>query len=359
MRQGQSYEIEGLLKAGLDRNGQPIYVILQNLIVQNKNEELIGNKFQSYLQQFRPFNGFVLIICSQDDAQLTANDVKCLLKKTIKKVDSNQLKRINKLIVISSNQNYGKREKTIPFFLQNIVKDKFYQISNTSFLNQYEIELHSSVLRFLCNKIQFQEQQPFYGRELDAYPIGQSGVPVFLEEILKYYTNNIDYLRSEGVFRLSGSHEQEMKLVEQLIQSNYEDMKNYDPNVIATVLKNALVNLKNPIFPFEIYEILKDTNPQIPAKEFIDMFSIFFAHLPKVNRQTVFKMTEFIKFVAEFKVENKMDLHNLSIVFAPCFFRTKSANEYDFQGAKIVVQHFESLIQNIDQFLVKQKRQSQ
>jgi hypothetical protein len=35
-------------------------------------------------------------------------------------------------------------------------------------------------------------------------------------------------------------------------------IRDYTPDVISTVLKNALVNLKSPIFPFEIYDILKD-----------------------------------------------------------------------------------------------------
>lgn len=36
------------------------------------------------------------------------------------------------------------------------------------------------------------------------------------------------------------------------------------------------------------------------------MFSIFFAHLSKVNRLTVFRLVEFIKFVAGFEKENKV-----------------------------------------------------
>ncbi|CAD8189601.1 unnamed protein product [Paramecium pentaurelia] len=330
MIQGQSYEVQGLLNAGLDKNEQPIYVLLYNLIIQNKNEEQIVNKFQSYLQQFRPFKGFVLIVCSQDDTEMKAMDVKNLIKQTIQKVNSQQLKRIDKLIVISNNQNYGKKEKTIPFSLQMLLKDKIHLINNTSFLNLYDIELHQSILRFLCNQIEFQEQQPFYGRELASYPIGQSGLPVFLEEILQFYINNIDYLRKQGIFRLSGSHDEEIKLVDQLLQSNYEAIKISDPDVIATVLKNSLINLKTPIFPFEIYQILRDTDPQVPTKEFIDMFSIFFAHLPKVNRLTIFRLIEFIKFVAKFENENKMGLYNLSIIFAPCFFRANN-NSFTFQ----------------------------
>ncbi|CAD8091902.1 unnamed protein product [Paramecium primaurelia] len=330
MIQGQSYEVQGLLNAGLDKNEQPIYVLLYNLIIQNKNEEQIVNKFQSYLQQFRPFKGFILIICSQDDTEMKAIDVKNLIKQTIQKVNSQQLKRIDKLIVISNNQNYGKKEKTIPFSLQLLLKDKIHLINNTSFLNLYDIELHQSILRFLCNQIEFQEQQPFYGRELGSYPIGQSGLPVFLEEILQFYIKNKDNLRKQGIFRLSGSHDEEIKLVDQLLQSNYEAIKISDSDVIATVLKNSLINLKTPIFPFEIYQILRDTDPQIPTKEFIDMFSIFFAHLPKVNRLTIFRLIEFIKFVAKFENENMMGLYNLSIIFAPCFFRANN-NSITFQ----------------------------
>ncbi|CAD8097568.1 unnamed protein product [Paramecium primaurelia] len=358
MNQGKQYEIQGLLKAGIDKNQQPIYVMLHNLIIKNKNEEEIAKKFESYLQQFRPFKGFVLIICSQNDGQMNAKDVKHLIKKTLKKVEQIQLKRIDKLIIISNNQNYGKKEKSIPFSLKNLLKEKLHFINNVSFLDTYDIELHQSILKFLCNQIEYQEQQSFYGRDLDSYPIGQSGLPIFLEEIIKYYTQNTNCLLKEGIFRLSGSHEEEMKLVEQLLQQNYEAIQYSEPDVIATVLKNTLVNLKNPIFPFEIYAILRDTNPQIPTNEFVDMFSIFFAHLSKVNRLTVFKLVEFIKFIAGFEKENRMDLHNLSIVFAPCFFRTKEVNQLDYQGAMTVVLHFKSLIQNIDSFLEQQKRLS-
>ncbi|CAD8203563.1 unnamed protein product [Paramecium octaurelia] len=359
MNQGKSYEIQGLLKAGIDKNQQPIYVLLYNLIVHNKNYEEIAKKFESYLQQFRPFKGFVLIICSQDEGLMNAKNVKNLIKHSLKKVDQSQLKRIDKLIVISNNQNYGKKEKTIPFQLKGLLKDKVHLLINTSFLDTLDIELHQSVQKFLCNQIEYQEQQSFYGRDLESYPIGKSGLPIFLEEIIKYYKQNIDCLRQEGIFRLSGSHELETKLVEQLLQENYEAIQHSESDVIATVLKNTLVNLKNPIFPFEIYAILRDTNPELPINEFIDMFSIFFAHLSKVNRLTVFRLVEFIKFVAGFENENKMGLHNLSIVFAPCFFRTKEANQLDLQGAKTVVLHFKSLIKNIDEFLEKQMRLSQ
>ncbi|CAK94051.1 unnamed protein product (macronuclear) [Paramecium tetraurelia] len=352
MKLCSSYEVQGLLNAGLDKKEQPIYVLLYNQIIQNKNEELIVNKLQSYFQQFRPFKGFVLIICAQDDLEINSKKVKKLIKQTIKDI-------IDKLIVISSNQNYGKKEKTIPFTLKLVLKDKIHLINNASYLNLYDIELNQSILRFMCNQIEFQEQQAFYGRDLDSYPVAQSGLPVFLEEILKFYTDNTVHLQKQGIFRLSGSYDEEIKLVDQLLQSNYEAIKVSDPNVIATVLKNSLVNLKTPIFPFEIYAILRETDPQAPINQLIDMFSIFFAHLPKVNRLIVFRLTEFIKFVAQFENENKMGLHNLSIIFAPCFFRTKSANELDIQGAKTIVLHFKSLIQNIDEFLEQQKKLSQ
>ncbi|CAD8201669.1 unnamed protein product [Paramecium octaurelia] len=317
MKQCQSQEVQGLLNAGLDKKEQPIYVLLYNQIIQNKNEELIVNKLQSYFQQIRPFKGFVIIICTQDDLEINAKNVKKLIKQTIKQVSYKQLKRIDKLIVISSNQNYGKKEKTIPFTLKLLIKDKIHLIYNASFLNLYDIELNQSILRFMCNQIEFQEEQAFYGRDLASYPIAQSGLPVFLEEILKFYTENKVHLRKQGIFRLSGSYDEEIKLVDQLLQSNYEAIKVSDPDVIATVLKNTLVNLKTPIFPFEIYAILRETDPQVPISQLIDMFSIFFAHLPKVNRLIVFRLTEFIKFVAKFENENKMGLHNLSIIFAP------------------------------------------
>lgn len=46
-----------------------------------------------------------------------------------------------------------------------------------------------------------------------------------------------------------------------------------------------------------------------------------------------------------------MDLHNLSVVFAPCFFRPQIGLLIDLEGAKIVVEHFERFIDNIDQIL--------
>ena len=40
---------------------------------------------------------------------------------------------------------------------------------------------------------------------------------------------------------------------------NYAAINDYPPDVISTALKNILTNLKSPIFPFEMYDILKET----------------------------------------------------------------------------------------------------
>lgn len=40
---------------------------------------------------------------------------------------------------------------------------------------------------------------------------------------------------------------------------NYASINDYPPDVISTALKNILANLKCPIFPFEMYDILKET----------------------------------------------------------------------------------------------------
>lgn len=65
--------------------------------------------------------------------------------------------------------------------------------------------------------------------------------------------------------------------------------------MVATILKNTLVNLREPIFPFEIYDTLvKDVKSKIVAIEadtnnlkdenLCELFQTFFAYMNPVNR---------------------------------------------------------------------------
>ncbi|CAD8056187.1 unnamed protein product [Paramecium sonneborni] len=358
MQQQKSYQIPGLLKIGLQNGNYPIYILILNQI-QNMKEVCL--KMNQYLQTINAFNSYTWVICNQQTLKLEIKEVKQMLNSFCKNIPLQQFQRIEKLIIVSDAIQQQQAIDAIPSAWSKILTNKIHLVLKLNELMIHKIELTQNQIDFLSRiNNTYQEEIPFYGRDISEYPISQTGVPEFLDAILQYYERHDDYLRKQGVFRISGSIQQEQSLVQQFQIRNYSVIDEYDPDVVSTVFKNVLCQLKKPIFPFEMYDILKETEINISKEKLLEMFQVFFAYMPEVNRKTTKRIAELLFHVADYESENLMGLHNLSIVFAPCFLRSEQADLSDFQGAKIVVHHFNLLVQNVEYFLqeIKPNRNS-
>lgn len=77
----------------------------------------------------------------------------------------------------------------------------------------------------------------------------------------------MDFEEGLGVFRISGSVDQETRLEQELAVDDYSRMNVYQPEVVSTVFKKVFDNMKYPLFPYHLYNYIKGTRDNIPEEE--------------------------------------------------------------------------------------------
>eukprot|EP00013_Stygamoeba_regulata_P002700 CAMPEP_0177642528 /NCGR_PEP_ID=MMETSP0447-20121125/7634_1 /TAXON_ID=0 /ORGANISM="Stygamoeba regulata, Strain BSH-02190019" /LENGTH=397 /DNA_ID=CAMNT_0019144691 /DNA_START=131 /DNA_END=1321 /DNA_ORIENTATION=- len=151
-------------------------------------------------------------------------------------------------------------------------------------------------------------------------PVG--GFPPHIEALLNSIRHTAA-IREEGIFRITGNRADVEKLGEELGKHGVSiDLKGYDSHVVASVIKNYIRELPEPIFPTTVYswclaiaDIGNDSEKQLAyVKKILVM-------LPPENRKLLHQLCEFLHGVSAFQDVNKMNADNLAIVFTPNLLR--------------------------------------
>jgi len=144
-------------------------------------------------------------------------------------------------------------------------------------------------------------------------------LPVILvkltEEIIK-----CDGCKTEGIFRVTGSTQQVIKLQQQYNDMNFDETSS-DPHVLVGVLKQWLRELKDPLIPTTLYQICSQCETPEDCIEVINQ-------LPQLNKDCFFHLVQLLRKIAQPENQEftKMDVHNLCLVFAPVMFRCPSTD---------------------------------
>jgi hypothetical protein len=129
--------------------------------------------------------------------------------------------------------------------------------------------------------------------------------------------------RTEGIFRIPGSHKLCTKLRLQLEAGDYSGEGILDPHVPASVLKWWLRDLEEPLIPANFYNACvtaaKSPTPETSCPAVIDT-------LPPLNRTIVYTIIKFVQVLAkpENAAQTKMAVGSLAIVFGPNLLRCQA-----------------------------------
>lgn len=127
---------------------------------------------------------------------------------------------------------------------------QIYKISaNEDFSNQSKSD------NYINNKILI------IGRNLQDFALSEFGVPYAIIALTAYFEYNIEAINTEGIFRKPGAFSEELKLEEYLESQNYGNIfaiKN--PIVVGGVLKKIFAKMPEPLFPYNVYEKIKEYN---------------------------------------------------------------------------------------------------
>jgi hypothetical protein len=80
-------------------------------------------------------------------------------------------------------------------------------------------------------------------------------VPKLLKLLVMTFVYNNKFLELEGIFRKSGSIEEEEDLVRELFSKNEKYLETVtDGYVVAGIIKKIFTNLTEPIIPYALYD---------------------------------------------------------------------------------------------------------
>uniref|UniRef100_A0A8C2C3X1 Myosin IXAa n=1 Tax=Cyprinus carpio TaxID=7962 RepID=A0A8C2C3X1_CYPCA len=147
-----------------------------------------------------------------------------------------------------------------------------------------------------------------FGVELSRLTNDERAVPLVVEKLINYI--EMHGLYTEGIYRKSGSTNKIKELKQGLdTDVNSVNLDDYNINVIASVFKQWLRDLPNPLMTFELYE------------EFLRvMGKLDLAHL-LTHLNTLERLIFHLVRIALQEETNRMSANALAIVFAPCILR--------------------------------------
>ncbi|MCJ8736085.1 hypothetical protein PDJAM_G00254800 [Pangasius djambal] len=159
-----------------------------------------------------------------------------------------------------------------------------------------------------------------FGVELSQLTSDDRAVPQVVEKLINYI--EMHGLYTEGIYRKSGSTNKIKELKMGLdTDANAVNLDDYNIHVIASVLKQWLRDLPNPLMTFELYEeFLRATGLQ-DKKEVVKGVYTVIDQLSRTHLSTLERLIFHLVRISLQEETNRMSANALAIVFAPCILR--------------------------------------
>ncbi|XP_068410975.1 unconventional myosin-IXa isoform X4 [Eschrichtius robustus] len=159
-----------------------------------------------------------------------------------------------------------------------------------------------------------------FGVELSRLTSEDRTVPLVVEKLINYI--EMHGLYTEGIYRKSGSTNK-IKELRQGLDTDAENVNldDYNIHVIASVFKQWLRDLPNPLMTFELYEeFLRAMGLQERKETIRGVYSVI-DQLSRTHLNTLERLIFHLVRIALQEDTNRMSANALAIVFAPCILR--------------------------------------
>ncbi|XP_055518848.1 unconventional myosin-IXAa isoform X6 [Leucoraja erinacea] len=159
-----------------------------------------------------------------------------------------------------------------------------------------------------------------FGVEVSRLTSDERTVPLVVEKLINYI--EMHGLYTEGIYRKSGSTNKIKELKQGLdTDINSMNLDEYNIHVIASVFKQWLRDLPNPLMIFEFYnDVLRAMGLQ-DRKEMIQGVYSIIDQLSRTHVNTLERLIFHLVRIALQEDTNRMSSNALAIVFAPCILR--------------------------------------
>ncbi|KAM8780819.1 unconventional myosin-IXa isoform 4-T4 [Rhynchonycteris naso] len=159
-----------------------------------------------------------------------------------------------------------------------------------------------------------------FGVELSRLTSEDRTVPLVVEKLINYI--EMHGLYTEGIYRKSGSTNKIKELRQGLdTDAASVSLDDYNIHVIASVFKQWLRDLPNPLMTFELYEeFLRAMGLQERKETIRGVYSVI-DQLSRTHLNTLERLIFHLVRIALQENTNRMSANALAIVFAPCILR--------------------------------------
>ncbi|KAM7151107.1 unconventional myosin-IXa isoform 3-T5 [Macrochelys suwanniensis] len=159
-----------------------------------------------------------------------------------------------------------------------------------------------------------------FGVELSRLTNEERAVPLVVEKLINYI--EMHGLYTEGIYRKSGSTNKIKELRQGLdTDIDHVNLDDYNIHVIASVFKQWLRDLPNPLMTFELYEeFLRAMGLQERKETIRGVYSVI-DQLSRTHLSTLERLIFHLVRIALQEETNRMSANALAIVFAPCILR--------------------------------------
>ncbi|XP_056428770.1 unconventional myosin-IXa isoform X2 [Hyla sarda] len=159
-----------------------------------------------------------------------------------------------------------------------------------------------------------------FGVELSRLTNEDRTVPVLLEKLISYI--EMHGLYTEGIYRKPGSTNKIRELRQNLdTDIDNVNLDDYNIHVIASVFKQWLRELPNPLMTFELYEEFLRSMGLGERKETVRGVYSIIDQLSRTHLSTLERLIFHLVRIAQQEETNRMSANALAIVFAPCILR--------------------------------------
>ncbi|XP_039629390.1 unconventional myosin-IXAa isoform X4 [Polypterus senegalus] len=159
-----------------------------------------------------------------------------------------------------------------------------------------------------------------FGVDVSRLTNDERTVPLVVEKLINYI--EMHGLYTEGIYRKSGSTNKIKELKQGLDSDIYStNLDDYNIHVIASVFKQWLRDLPNPLMTFELYEEFVRAMGLQDKKEVVRGVYSVIDQLSRTHLNTLERLIFHLVRIAFQEETNRMSANALAIVFAPCILR--------------------------------------
>lgn len=194
-------------------------------------------------------------------------------------------------------------------------------------LNRLHLDMSSKEASTILNSVQ--EKTKVFGCNLEKYlMITGREIPEVVESCVKFIKRfGLDH---QGIFRLSGSAT-EINDMKQLFENGRDPLAGLnhwkDINAVAGLLRVYFRELQDPLFSSAQYQDFIKASLSASVGEGIRELSNVLNMLPEAIVNVMKYLFSFLSLVAQHSDANKMDAHNLAVVFGPTLLRIPSEQD--------------------------------